>query len=73
MNGILALALWATGITTVLVVGARLMEDAEQRRAGARDRAAHWPDGLDLDGLPLLDAAELLMVRTPDDVIWERS
>jgi hypothetical protein len=58
---------------TALVVGFSIVwwlaSRAVKRDDAARERRA---DELDVSGLPLLDAAELLVVEHPDEIIWER-
>jgi hypothetical protein len=52
-----------------------LIEQADAEQGPPPTLRPHDPgfdDGLDVDGLPLLDAAELLCVDHPDAIIWKR-
>ena len=75
-TALLILALWVTVPLAVLVVGAWWIEqaDAEQGPPPTLRPDPGFDDGLDVDGLPLLNAAELLCVCVdhPDAIIWER-
>ena len=72
---LLILAAWVTVPTVVLVVGAWLIEHAhaEQGPPPTLRPDPGFDDGLDVDDLPLLDAAELLVIEHPDQIIWERA
>ena len=72
---LLILAAWVTVPTVILVVGAWLIEhaDAEQGPPPTLRPDPGFDDGLDVEGLPLLDAAELLVIETPDQIIWSRA
>ena len=75
MSTILILAAIPAACCLILVVGAWLMEhaDAEQGPPPTLRPDPGFDDGLDVDDLSLLDAAELLVIETPGQIIWSRS
>ena len=72
MNAVLLGAAVATLTTAAVIAFVSLIEQASDRLDDAMADILDSPLEIDVDGLNLLDAAELLTIETPDQILWSR-